>query len=297
MNYPAPLIKGDRIEIVSPAGKIAPSLIDAAGKRITAGGYRVSISPHAKGSFHTYSGTDEDRLADLQHALDNPEVKAVCCARGGYGSMRIVDTINFDAAVEQQKWLIGYSDITALHVAAFNHGLASLHGIMAKDLVSGSSEAVNHFFASLRGDNPDLQAPSHPLNRMGKATGVLLGGNLSMLYALRGTAYDIDWNGAILFIEDIGEHLYHLDRIMQNLRLGGKLKNLAGLLVGQFTDMQDTEFGKSAYDIIAEAVSDYRYPVAFDMPFGHVAYSRSLLHGANAGLECRDTGCVVDCKL
>ncbi|MGC9331423.1 MAG: S66 peptidase family protein [Bacteroidales bacterium] len=297
MRNPAPLKNGDRIEIVSPAGKIDPSLIDAAAKIIAAGGYRAIISPNAKGSFHTYSGSDEERLADLQHALDNPEVKAVCCARGGYGTMRIVDTINFVAAVEQKKWLIGFSDITALHVAAFNHGLASLHSIMAKDLISGSSEAVNHFFAWLRGDNSGLQAPSHPLNRKGTATGTLLGGNLSILYALRGTAYDLDWNGAILFVEDVGEHLYHLDRIMQNLRLGGKLKNLAGLLVGQFTDMQDTEFGKSAYDIIAEAVSDYRYPVAFDMPFGHVPYSRSLLHGANASLECGVAGSVVYCDL
>ncbi|MFO7789520.1 MAG: LD-carboxypeptidase [Bacteroidales bacterium] len=297
MNYPAPLKKGDRIEIVSPAGKISPTLIDAAAKKLIAKGYNAQVSPHAKGSFHKYSGTDADRLADLQHALDNPAVKAICCARGGYGTMRIVDTINFDAAVEQKKWLIGFSDITALHVAAFNHGLASLHGIMAKDLVSGSSEAVNHFFAWLRGDNPGMQTKPHPLNRMGKATGILLGGNLSMLYALRGTAYDLDWNGAMLFIEDIGENLYHLDRIMQNLRLGGKLKNLAGLLVGQFTDMQDTEFGKSAYDIIVEAVSDYRYPVAFDMPFGHVPFSRSLLHGKKAGLDCGDAGSIVDCNL
>jgi muramoyltetrapeptide carboxypeptidase len=285
MIHPIPLQKGDRIDIVSPAGKIDPSLIDAAAKRIIAEGYKAGISVHAKGSFYKYSGTDEQRLIDLQQALDAPEIKAILCARGGYGSIRIVDKINFDAAVEQKKWLIGFSDVTVLHIAAYQHGLASLHGLMAKYMVQGTSEGVQHVFDTLSGKHSSVNIKRHPLNRQGTAKGTLLGGNLSMLYALRGTAYDLDWNGAILFIEDIGENLYHLDRIMQNLRLGGKLKNLAGLLVGQF--------GNSAYEINAEAVSGYHYPVAFDMPFGHVPFSRSLLHGKNARIECCDTGSVV----
>lgn len=294
MIYPVLLKKGDRIEIVSPAGKLSPELIDAAAKKLIAKGYNAQVSPHAKGFYHKYAGTDDERLDDLQHALDNPEVKAVLCARGGYGTMRIVDKINFDAAVEQKKWLIGFSDITALHIAAYKHGLASLHGLMAKYIVQGTGEAVHHFFDTLPGKQPIIKTNNHSLNKYGISNGTLLGGNLSMLYALRGTAYDLDWKGSMLFIEDIGENLYHLDRIMQNLRLGGKLKNLAGLLVGQFTGMQDVEFGKSAYEIIAEAVSGYNYPVAYDMPFGHVSFSRSLLHGKNARLECKETGSVVN---
>ncbi len=289
MIEPKPLNKGNLIEIVSPAGKIAPSLIDAAAKRIIAEGYNVKISPHAKDNFYKYSGTDEQRLADLQHALDNPEVNAVLCSRGGYGSMRIVDKINWKNALSQQKSLIGFSDITALHAAAYKNGLISMHGLMAKYIVQGSGEAVQHFFDSLRGKPPAIKSYNHPLNKHGHANGALLGGNLSMLYALRGTPYDLDWNGAILFVEDVEENLYHLDRIMQNLRLGGKLKNLAGLLVGQFTDMQDKAFGKSAYDIISEAVKPYDFPVAFDVPIGHVDFSLNFLHGAPVTIDVRKT--------
>ncbi|MFW6302205.1 MAG: S66 peptidase family protein [Bacteroidales bacterium] len=293
MNHPKPLKKGDRIEIVSPAGRLDPVLISAARKRLVAAGFVVSIAPHAAGRFYKYAATDAQRLEDLQTSLDNPEVKAVLCARGGYGTMRIVDQISFEKAAEQQKWLIGFSDITALHAAAYKQGMMSLHGIMAKDIVHGSDEAVKQFLAVLGGTNDPLTINSHPMNRNGKAEGPLIGGNLSMLYALRGTPYDTDWKGAVLFVEDLGENLYHLDRIMQNLRLGGKLQKLAGLIVGQFTGMEDPEFGKPTYEIIEEAVASFDYPVMYNFPIGHVSYSRSLLHGHSARLEAGDKNCIL----
>ncbi|MFO7879645.1 MAG: S66 peptidase family protein [Bacteroidota bacterium] len=289
MNHPKTLQKGDRIEIVSPAGRLDPVLLSAARKRLVAAGFVVSISPHAAGRFYKYAGSDAQRLHDLQSSLDNPEVNAVLCARGGYGMMRIVDQISFEKAAEQQKWLVGFSDITALHAAAYKHGMMSLHGIMAKDIVHGSDEAVTQFLSVLQGTNDPISLPSHPMNRKGKGEGPLIGGNMSMLYALRGTPYDINWQGAVLFVEDLGENLYHLDRIMQNFRLAGKLDELSGLIVGQFSDMGDTEFGKTAYEIIEEAVTPFNYPVIYNFPVGHVPYSRSLLHGHSVIMEAGNT--------
>ncbi|HKK67235.1 MAG TPA: LD-carboxypeptidase [Bacteroidales bacterium] len=293
MNHPKPLKKGDRIEIVSPAGRLDPALISAARKRLVAAGFVVSTAPHAAGRFYKYAGSDAQRLGDLQTALDNPEVKAVLCARGGYGSMRFVDQISFEKAAEQQKWLIGFSDITALHAAAFKQGLISLHGLMAKDIVHGSDEAVRQFLAVLQGTNNPISQPAHPMNRQGRGEGPLIGGNMSMLYALRGTPFDIDWKGAVLFVEDLGENLYHLDRIMQNFRLSGKLNELAGFIVGQFNDMGDAEFGKTAYEIIEEAVTPFDYPVIYNFPVGHVSYSRSLTHGHHVRLEAGASDCIL----
>jgi muramoyltetrapeptide carboxypeptidase len=294
MIKPNPLKKGDLIEIISPSGKISPDLIDAAVKRLIAEGYKVNIAPHAKGRYNKFSGTDDQRHEDLQNALNNPEIKAVLCARGGYGSMRIMDNLDFTPAVKQRKWLIGFSDITALHTAAYLRGMISLHGIMVKNIVTGSDESVNQFFSILRGETTTIRTNPHTLNHQGNASGTLLGGNLSMLFALRCTKYDLNWNNALLFLEDIEENLYHLDRIMQNLKLGGKFENISALLVGQFTNMLDKEFGKSAYDIIHEAVLDYDFPVVFDVPLGHVDFSLNFLHGAEGEVEVTKKGAFIN---
>jgi muramoyltetrapeptide carboxypeptidase len=290
------LKQGDLICIVSPAGKIDGLLIDEAAQFLSQEGFHVEIAPHAKSTYHKFSGTDAQRLDDLQSAINNPKVKAILCARGGYGSMRILDKIEWKAFDKSSKFLIGFSDITAIHQSLYLKGIASVHGIMAKDIARGEMAVKQNLLDLLKGKTQGISIPTHPYNRKASVVAPLIGGNLSILYALRGTAYDVNWDAKILFIEDIAEDLYHLDRIMQNFRLGGKLTNLAGLVVGQFTDMTDVEFGKQAYDIIHEYVSDFNYPLCYNAPIGHVDNTISILHGADYMLDVSETHIILEQK-
>ncbi len=285
MIYPKALEIGDKIRIVSPAGKVNADTVKQAAKVLTDLGYRVEISPYALGEYHKFSGTDTQRLHDLQNAMNDTDLSAILCSRGGYGSMRIIDKLDWSGMRNYPKFLIGFSDITALHSAACLNGVASVHGIMCKDIANTDTEAFQNLISLLQGSPKSLTEKTHQLNKQGQAVGELIGGNLSILYALQGTAYDIDWENKILFIEDLSENLYHLDRMMQSFRLSRKLEKLAGLVVGQFTEMNDYGFGKSAYNIIAETVSRFGYPVAFNFPIGHIDNNQSVLHGANYQLS------------
>lgn len=278
----------DKVAIVSPSGNIDTKYIDGAVKVLTEWGLRPVVSESAKGEFGRFSGTVEERFNDLQNAIDDDEVKAIFCSRGGYGLVQIVDMLDLTSFEIHPKWIIGFSDITVLHSATSTIDVVSIHSIMAKHLTELPADALpvsmlkNILFGKTL---PDVLIKPHPLNRAGKTEGVLVGGNLSVLYGLRGTHFDLDAYEKILFIEDIDEKPYHIDRMMQNLKMGGVLENLTGLVVGQFTDCtEDPLMGKTVYEIIAEAVSEYEYPVCFNFPSGHVDQNLPLLLGAEVTL-------------
>lgn len=285
---PSSLQYSDQIRIVSPSGTIDQSFIDGAKKVLTNWGLTVTEGEFARSAYGRFGGTKEQRIADLQAALDDPNVKAILCSRGGYGVAQIIDKLDFTAFSACPKWLIGFSDITILHNAITNLGIASIHGIMAKHLaeLSPESEQIQQLKAILVGEHPAYNIPAHPQNRCGKATAKLIGGNLSVLMGLRGSQFDLPFKNNILFIEDISEKPYHIDRMMQNLRFSGVLQQLSGLVVGQFSDCDEDPLMKQTItEIIYSAVAEYTFPVCFDFPAGHVDYNLPLVLGTEVSLN------------
>jgi muramoyltetrapeptide carboxypeptidase len=283
--FPQFLKKQDKIAIVSPSGNIEEKYIDEAVKILADWGFEAEVGEFARGQVGRYSGTVEQRVSDFQAAIDNPEIKAILCARGGYGLMQIIDLIDFSDFEINPKWIIGYSDITVLHAAASNFDVVSLHAGMARHLTElpADSLILKSFHDVLFGELPSYTVPAHPLNRKGKAHGEVIGGNLSVLYGLRGTHFDMDGYKKILFIEDIGEKPYQIDRMIQNFKMGNIFESIDGLIVGQFTDYEeDPLMGKTVYELIADAVAEYDYPVCFNFPVGHVDNNVPLLIGAEA---------------
>lgn len=285
------LKKNDKVAIVSPSGCIDSGSIDEAVKCLQTWDLQAIVGQYAKEKNGRFAGTVEQRTFDLQAALDDKEIKAIFCSRGGYGLIQIVDGLDFSYFELYPKWLIGFSDITVLHNVASAIDVASCHSSMAK-LLAKYKEG-NKELATLKellfGELPQYTIENHPLNRQGRAKGLLTGGNLSVLYSLRGTHYEIDTYEKILFLEDIGEKPYHIDRMMHNLKIGGMLENLAGLIVGQFSDCEeDPLMGKSVYELIADAVSEYDYPVCFNFPAGHVEVNLPLVLGAEVKLQVND---------
>ncbi|MDD4993176.1 MAG: LD-carboxypeptidase [Paludibacter sp.] len=278
----------DQVRIVSPSGSINPDFIDGTKITLTSWGLEVTEGAFARTEFGRFAGTQEQRIADLQQALDDSSVKAILCSRGGYGLAQIIDKLDFSKFIVSPKWLIGFSDITILHNTITNLGVSSIHGIMAKHLTElpADSDQVLHLKEMLFGEFPTYTISGHPLNRQGKAEGKLIGGNLSVLMGLRGSKYDLPYKDNVLFIEDIAEKPYHIDRMMQNLRFSGALSELAGLVVGQFSDCDEDPLMKQTIaEIIAGAVSDYDYPVCFNFPAGHVEYNLPLLMGSKNNLN------------
>ena len=223
----------------------------------------------------------------LQYMLDNEDIKAILCVRGGYGTVRIIDKINFSQFQKKSKWLAGFSDITVLHSQIHKLNIASLHSTMPVSFSSNTTAAIESLKDALFGNNISIETDSHPLNRNGQAKGQIVGGNLSILYSLIGSPSDLNTDGKILFIEDLDEYLYHIDRMMMNLKRSGKLSNLRGLIVGGMTKMNDNTipFGKDAESIIKDAVSEYNYPICFGFPAGHVSDNRTLKLGQIAHLK------------
>jgi muramoyltetrapeptide carboxypeptidase len=286
--------KGALFGLVSPAGKISAGMLDPAEQFLSAHGFRSIRSRHATDAFFQFSASDQHRLEDLQSMIDHPDVDVIWCTRGGYGAIRILEQIDFSAFKHRPKWLVGFSDITVFHSALQNiHKVASVHGPMPKSITQdGGREEALHLLNLLQGHSVDYLTQSHPLNREGSASGTLIGGNLSLLYALRGTQYDFDPRGKVLFIEEVGEKLYHLDRMMHNLKLGGQLAGLSGLIVGQMTEMTDekTPFGASVQGVVREAVKGYGYPVLFGFPAGHDSPNEPLILGGRVHLQVNALG-------
>lgn len=283
---------GDKIAIVAPAGRIDREKVDIAIDMFKGWGYEVVVGKNIFKDYHVFSATDRERAEDLQWAFDSEDIRAVFCARGGYGCIRIVDQLDYSKFQGNPKWLVGFSDITVLHAKLNTLGIESVHGPMpVKFPDDGSrSEDITALKKILEGTLPEYRYESHRYNRSGVCSGELVGGNLSIVYSLHGI--EIEWkkHEKILFIEDLDEDLYHLDRMMQNLKHSGKLERLQGLVVGQMTGMKDSDpsFGSTAYEIIAEAVQDYKFPVVFDFPAGHGSINYPLIMGAIADLEVNE---------
>lgn len=285
---PSFLQLNDQVRILSPSGAIDPQYIDGAFKTLTSWGFHVTEGEFARTAYGRFAATPKQRIADLQQALDDPQVKAILCSRGGYGLAQIIDQLDFSGFERSPKWLIGFSDITILHSAITNLGIASIHGPMAKPLteLAADAEQLIQLRNILFGQMPQYGFSPQPLNRTGKAIGKLVGGNLSVFMGMRGTGYDLDYANTILFIEDIAEDPYKIDRMIQNLRYGGVLAQLSGLVVGQFSDCQeDSLMMQTIEQIIANAVADYNYPVCFNFPAGHVDYNLPIIMGANVVLD------------
>ena len=290
--FPSPLTKGDKIAIISPASHILPDYVDGACNAIAQMGFQPVVSTHCKGQCGGYSGTIEQRLADFLEALHNPEVKAILCSRGGYGVVHLLEYLSADDTAENAKWLIGFSDISALHAAMVASGVASIHASMAKHLTQFGvdDEATVALFNILQGKLPTYQTPSHPFNKPGTATGTLTGGNMAVLCGLLDTEFDLLSRGDILFIEDVGEEVYKIERMLYNLRLTGVLPMIKGLIVGRFTDYRNPYGnGDSMEQMAKRMVEPYDIPVAFDFPVGHVDENMPLIEGAQVTLTVADT--------
>jgi len=284
MITPAFLKKGDKIGIVAPARKIYRNEIEASIKVFEKWGLEVVLGKNLFAKNRQFAGTDQQRAEDLQFMMDNPEVKVIIAARGGYGTVKTLKLLDFTNFLENPKWIVGYSDLTALHAHLNqNLGVKSIHGTMPFNFPNDLSEneAVKTLRKALFGEKNIYTIESHEFNREGEISAELIGGNLSVLFSVSGTKYDIDTNGKILVLEDLDEYLYHIDRMMMNMKYGGKLENLKGLIVGGMTKMNDNQipFGKSAYEIIRDAVAEYDYPVCFNFPLGHIEKNYSVILG------------------
>ncbi len=290
MQFPPFLKPGDQVRIISPSGKIDPALINGAVDRLHHWDFNPVCGRYAKCTHGRFAGTVDERLYDLMEALYDSSVKAIICSRGGYGAIHLLDLVDPEVIRQNPKWLIGFSDITALHALMQNTGMASIHAPMARHLAEEDDFSAAALRNLLLGEIPHYSFESHSLNREGECSGVLRGGNLSVLLGLRGTKYDFPAENTILFIEEIGEEPYHVERMMLNLKMSGVLSKLSGLIVGQFTDFEeDPGMFRSVNEIIADTVSDYDYPVAFNFPIGHVSQNYPLICGAQALLKIGKT--------
>lgn len=286
--YPAPLHDGDVIAVISPASIIDPVYVEEAVEVLRRQGWTPKVSTHALGRHGSYSGSVEERLSDLTDAVCDPSVRAILCSRGGYGTVHLLDRFPKKAFMADPKWIIGFSDISALHAMASSMNVASIHSPMCKHLAAdgGNDYCSQSLFSILRGERPDYTATTHPYNKTGEAEGIVVGGNLAVLDGLVSTPYDIFARcGAILFIEDIAEPIYKVERMLYRLKLSGVLDRINGLLVGRFTEYKADRNYNDMYDMIHEMTSSLNIPVAFDFPAGHVDFNLPLIESAPARLH------------
>jgi muramoyltetrapeptide carboxypeptidase len=292
MIIPEKLKIGNKIGIVSTARKITLEELSPAIKLLENWGFEVVFGANLFKENNQFSGTVEQRTADLQSMIDNDAIKAVLCARGGYGTVQIIDNINFSSLKKDPKWIIGYSDVTVLHAHLNNLGIASLHATMPINFANNSNESLQSLNNSLLGKSNRIECMGHALNLLGEAEAEIVGGNLSILYSLSASISDIDTERKILFIEDLDEYLYHIDRMMMNLNRNGKLAKLKALIVGGMKDMNDNEipFGKSVEEIILEHTKKYDYPICFGFPAGHINDNRCIKLGVKSVLKITKNG-------
>lgn len=292
MITPPSLTPGNTIGLVSPAKKIARPVIENAVQIVQQLGYRVAFGRHLLAGENYLAGNDEQRAADFQQMLDDPDIGMILCSRGGYGSARIIDRLDFSLFKKNPKWIAGYSDITVLHAHLVNLGFESLHCAMPLDFPENgmASEPVKRLFEVAAGKSFTYKFEKSRHNRMGNAEGVLAGGNLSVFSGLTGSVSDINTKGKILFLEDVGEDLYRIDRMMVSLKRAGKLNDLSGLLLGGFTGINpgSPKFDFTVEEIIMDAVSQFDYPVAFGFPAGHFAENYPLVMGRKMRMQVGD---------
>jgi len=291
---PPYLKAGDTIGMACPSGYMPLEKAQRCIETLQQWGFKVDVGKTVGNQFNYFSGTDEERLYDLQRMVDDENIKAIYCGRGGYGLSRIIDKINFSKFVQQPKWIIGFSDITLLHAHIYsNFNIAGLHAPMAAAFneIEENEIYIQSIFDSLTGKQQSYTTALHHLNRNGACEGELIGGNLALLTHIIGSSSDIDTKNKLLFIEDVGEYKYNIDRMLMQLKRAGKLDSLSGLIVGSFTEMKDTTipYGKNLQEIIFDAVNEYDYPVCFDFPIGHVKENYALKVGVEYRLRTSKT--------
>ena len=292
MQFPPFLKPGDTIGIAATARKVSPEEIRTALQSAESQGFSVVLADNIYKAYNQFSGTDLERADGLNQLLHNTSVKAIWCARGGYGSVRLLDKIDWQHWQKNPKWICGFSDVTAIHLhLQQNLGMASIHSEMMLGYETNTPVAHVTLFNAIQGKSSSYIVPASPLNRNGQTTGELIGGNLSVLYSMLGSKTQPQTNGKILFLEDLDEYLYHIDRMMMALDRAGLLENLAGLLIGGMSDMNDNTvpFGKTAEEIVADTVAKYDYPVCFNFPAGHINNNSALIMGATTELKVGET--------
>ncbi|AWV97587.1 S66 peptidase family protein [Arcticibacterium luteifluviistationis] len=284
---PPPLKKGDKVGIVSLSSVLDEKRL-LEGKEIIENdlGFEAVYSKNILNVHHNFAGTDEEKILAFQEMLDNPEIKGIIAGRGGYGASKIIDKVNWETFKQNPKWLVGFSDLTVVHQKLQSFGIQSIHGPMMVTL-KDDKKSTTSLKNALTGKNLKYKEKGHHFNREGECQGQVVGGNLCLLAHNIGSTSDISFDNKILFLEDVGEFLYNIDRMMVQLRRAGKLKNLAGLIVGQFSDLKETTvpFGKTAFEIIEEHVSEFSYPVTYDFPIGHENENRAIRCGEIMKLE------------
>jgi muramoyltetrapeptide carboxypeptidase len=295
MIFPEKLKIGDKIGIISPARKITLNELDPAIKTIESWKLKVELGSNLFEVDNQFSGTIEQRSTDLQTMIDDDSIKAILCARGGYGTVQIIDNIDFSKLKNNPKWIVGYSDVTVLHSHLNKLGIASLHATMPINFKTNAKESLASLKNGLFGNENNILCGPHPFNKFGKVEAEVVGGNLSILYSLLGSNSDVDTDGKILFIEDLDEYLYHIDRMMMNLKRNGKFTKLKGLVVGGMSDMNDNTipFGKTAEEIILEYIKEFDFPVCFNFPAGHLDDNRTLVFGKECTLEINENGVIL----
>lgn len=277
------LKKGDRIGIVGTARSIEKGQLDNITRLLNEDGFDVVLSPHIYKKSDRYAGNDDVRTASLQAMLDDDSLGAILCARGGYGTARMIDGIDWTAFLQRPKWICGFSDVTVIHSHVNKLGVATIHSSMGTGFRNSANDDSNYLtlVSELLGKPFDLKVDSSPLNRLGEVKGELIGGNLAVLSSIMCSLSDTDWTGKILFLEDINEYPYNVDRIMLNLKRNGRLSGLKGVVVGDISEKEedDIPFGKTVYEVVAEHISQYDYPVAFGFPIGHEKVNLAVRFG------------------
>ena len=288
MHTPHNLRKGDTIGIVSTARKISKEELEPAIRLLESWGLKAVLGKTIGAEENQFAGSDDLRASDFQEMMDTPKIKAIWCARGGYGTVRIIDKLDFSAFKKSPKWIVGYSDVTVLHSHIHDFGIETLHAQMCLEIENKTDEARESIRKVLFGEAYSIEIErTDSFPPLGILKGELIGGNLSVLYSLVGSASEMKTDGKILFIEDLDEMLYHVDRMMMNLKRSGFLKNLKALIIGGMTEMKDNKvyFGKTAEEIIVDLVKEYNYPVILNFPAGHIADNRALILGREISLE------------
>ncbi|WP_430411378.1 S66 peptidase family protein [Kordia sp.] len=287
MNQPKPLRKGATVGILSTARKISIAEIQPAIELLHSWDLKVVLGTTIDLEENQFAGDDMTRTLNFQQFLDDEQIDAIWCARGGYGTIRVIDALDFSRFVAKPKWIIGYSDVTVLHSKAQQLNFETLHASMPINVAKNSTESIESLRKVLFSEPLNYTIPSVSYNKKGNAKGELIGGNLSMLYSMTGSDLNLDTKGKILFLEDLDEYLYHIDRMLMNLKRNGYFDGLAGLIIGGMTDMHDNTipFGKTAHEIILDVTSNYDFPICFNFPAGHLDDNRAMIFGKEVTLK------------
>lgn len=292
VKMPPYLTKGDTVGIIATARKIEKEPIEPAIELLKSWGLHVVVGKTIGLDNHQLAGADWQRATDLQQMMDNPSIKAIWCAKGGYGTVRVVDRLDFTKFKQKPKWFIGFSDATVLHSHINNLDIATIHGIVCISVPRATPEAIESFRKTLFGGKLEYNLPAHEFNKIGSAHGELIGGNLSVLYSIIGSRSEADYKDKIIFIEDLDEYLYHIDRMMMNLDRNDYFKNVKGIIIGGMSKMRDNDipWGHTALEIIRDITKKYDIPICFNFPAGHIQDNRALVFGKQITLSITQTG-------